>query len=660
MTMMRNMLRALVLLAVVLRGCPVEANANVTEWKFRQDVRVDQPGLLKIDLPVETVDAARPGLEDLRIFDPSGKEVPYLVDRVHPPVETVSSAKRFQVQLEKDSSLIFVETGIDRPVDAIGVETSAGNFIKAVRVDGSNDKNTWKLLLNGAPIYRDPRGEERLQLGMTQGLWKFLRISVDDSRSEPIPVSGIWLHPVAQPAPENPVAVRIRDRKEDAGTTRLELDFGSRNIVIASLRVQTQEPLFTRNVSVRIRQIRDHAVQEQSLAEGTISRVSVSGQPSLERLEIPVERQVPSRDVLVLIDNQESPPIGIESVTATRRPVYVMFLARQAGAYSLFTGNPRSAPPSYDLSLLSSRMEKAPLVEPNAGPLIANTTYKAAEPIAALMHMSTPLDVSPWKYRKEVKTVGSTVQELELDLDVLSHARADFGDLRLIHEGKQFPYLLEHASWMRDLEPQVTPEQVPGKPRVSRWILKLPHSSLPVRELSCKAETRIFKRSIRLYERVKDERGSVHDRFLGQSDWVQNAEDSNRIFFVHVLDEPQTDTLILETDNGDNPALQLRQFTLRYPVTRLLFQPPAAGEAYLYYGNAQAAYPQYDIELAAQQLLESDRAVVSAGMEEPLRAPGLREKAAESAGILFWIALGIAVLALFLVVSRLLPKSPPQ
>lgn len=660
MIIMRNTPGTWMLLAALLAACAAETQADVTDWKFRQDVRIDQPGLLKIDLPVATLDAARSGLEDLRIFDASGNEVPYLVERVHPLEETVNAAKRFQVLLEKDSSVIFVETGIDRPVDAIEIETSAGSFIKAVQVDGSNDRSTWKLLLTGAPIYRDPRGEERLLLGMTQGAWKFLRITIDDSRSQPIPVSGIRLHPVAQPAPENPVAVRIRDRKEDAGATRLELDFGARNLVIASLRVQTEEPLFTRNVSVRIRQIRDHVVQEQSLAEGTISRVAVSGQPSLERLEIPVERQVTSREALVLIDNQESPPIGIESVTATRRPVYVVFLAKQAGAYTLFTGNPRCAEPSYDLSLLSSRMNKAPLVEPNAGPLAANPAYHAAAPIAALMHMSTPLDVSAWNYRKAVKPAASTVQELELDLDVLSHARADFGDLRLIHEGKQFPYLLEAASWTRDLQPQVMPEQVPGKPRISRWVLKLPQPSLPVRELACKAETRIFKRSIQLYEHVKDERGSIHDRFLGQSDWVQNTEDSNRIFLLHILEEPQTDTLFLETDNGDNPPLQLRQFTLRYPVTRLLFQPPAAGEVYLYYGNAQAAYPQYDIELAAQQLLESDRAVASAGVEEPLRAPGLREKAAESAGLLFWIALGIAVLALFLVVSRLLPKTPRE
>ena len=229
MTTMRTFLGALISLAVFLPAC-VGAQAAVTEWKFRQDVRVDQPGLLKIDLPVETLDAARSGLEDLRICDASGNEVPYLVERVHPQEETVFVAKRFQVLLEKDSSVIFVETDLDRPVDAIEIETSAGSFIKAVQVNGSNDRNTWKLLLTGAPIYRDPRGEERLQLGMTQGTWKFLRITIDDSRSEPIPISGIRLHPVAQPAPENPVAVRIRDRKEDAGATRLELDFGARNL----------------------------------------------------------------------------------------------------------------------------------------------------------------------------------------------------------------------------------------------------------------------------------------------------------------------------------------------------------------------------------------------------------------------------------------------
>jgi hypothetical protein len=35
---------------------------------------------------------------------------------------------------------------------------------------------------------------------------------------------------------------------------------------------------------------------------------------------------------------------------------------------------------------------------------------------------------------------------------------------------------------------------------------------------------------------------------------------------------PQSDTLFLETDNGDNPAIELRDFRSHYPVTRLVFK----------------------------------------------------------------------------------------
>ena len=55
--------------------------AMPADWKHVQQFDVVQPGLIKLSLPVETIDAARPGLEDLRIVDSAGQEVPYLVQR---------------------------------------------------------------------------------------------------------------------------------------------------------------------------------------------------------------------------------------------------------------------------------------------------------------------------------------------------------------------------------------------------------------------------------------------------------------------------------------------------------------------------------------------------------------------------------------------------
>ena len=635
----------------------VAAAQNVSEWKFRQEIRVDHPAMIKLELPEETLDSARSGLEDLRILSVSGAEVPYLVERVHPEAESIVPVKRFQVQLERDATVVLVETGMDRPMDAIQIETSANDFIKAVRVESSSDEQKWTLLLSGAPLFRRG-GEERTQIGISAGNWKQLRITIDDSKSVPVPVSGIRVHPVPQPVPESPVAARLKARGEEAGITRLELELGARNLTLGAIRIQTSEPLFTRNVHVHVRRIVDHVVQEQTIASGTISRVAVEGQPSIERLDISVEAQVASRELLLLIENQGSPPVPVESVTATRRPVYVMFLAKDPGVYTLFSGNARSPAPAYDLSFLSGQLNKTPVTKvAGIGGVSANPAYHPAEALPELAHSSTPLDVSAWKFRKKVNWKSSAVQEMDLDLEVLSHARNDYSDLRLIQQEKQFPYLLENASGTQSLKPSVTSQQDPRNPHLSRWILKLPYSSLPVIELTCRSNTPLFRRSVRLFERVADQRGSLQEHSLGRADWVQSIEDHDRLFLVSINDAPRTDTLILETDNGDNPPLQLQQFVAYYPITRLLFKPPAAGDVYLYYGNEKSAYPQYDIELAAQQLLESEKSEAMSGAEERLKAPGFREQAAERAGLLFWIALAVAVLALFFVVSRLLPKA---
>ena len=54
------------------------------EWRHEQHFTVSAPGLVRFNLPVETLDAARSGLEDLRLYDEEGNELPYLVDRPKP------------------------------------------------------------------------------------------------------------------------------------------------------------------------------------------------------------------------------------------------------------------------------------------------------------------------------------------------------------------------------------------------------------------------------------------------------------------------------------------------------------------------------------------------------------------------------------------------
>jgi len=66
-----------------------------SDWQHEQTFNVSTTGLVKINLPVETLNAARPALEDLRFYDDDGNEVPYVIERPVPSPKIVRSAKSF-------------------------------------------------------------------------------------------------------------------------------------------------------------------------------------------------------------------------------------------------------------------------------------------------------------------------------------------------------------------------------------------------------------------------------------------------------------------------------------------------------------------------------------------------------------------------------------
>src|SRR5207244_1307638 len=146
----------------------------------------------------------------------------------------------------------------------------ATEFIKSVRVEGSHDKTAasafrrdhplapnWKELTVGQMIFHMESGVEKLRVDFPEGVWEFLRITIDDTRSKPVPVSSVRAHTARADAPRAAVSVTIKSRDENNGVTRLALDLGAANLTLASLRIETPEPLFTRHVTFAVPEITD-------------------------------------------------------------------------------------------------------------------------------------------------------------------------------------------------------------------------------------------------------------------------------------------------------------------------------------------------------------------------------------------------------------------
>jgi hypothetical protein len=622
---------------------------------------VPASGLVKLGLPVETLDAARPALEDLRLYDDAGNEVPYLIEHPVPVVKVVQNVKSFHVSLTSSNTVIVLETGLTQPLDDVALETPAGSFIKPVRIEGSTDLKRWQILEPGQPIFRQPDGVNRLHVSFPAGTWSWLRLTVDDQRTPPIPFTGAHIRvAVTEPAPTGWMPVTIAERNENPGETRLALNLGAANLSLTAVQIETTEPLFTRHVTLAVPQVSEDAVREQIIGQGVIYRIAVEGQPASASLLVPLESLVRSRELLVFIHNQDSPPLPITAVRVERRPVYLVFLARQAGAYHLLTGNDQCVAPRYDLAALGMNLKSMAVAPVKLSPPADNPDYRAPEVLPGIEGTGTALDVTAWKFRKPVKIARAGAQQLEFDLAVLAHAQSGFADLRLLRGSNQAPYILERTSISRSLAPAVTVTNDAKDPKLSRWVIKLPQSRLPVTRLRCATRTALFQREATLYEEVTDERGEKYRHNLGGAAWVQKPDRKSREFFLTLDSPPQSDTLFLETHNGDNPPITLEKFQFFYPATRVLFKAGSDDELFLYYGNPRAATPNYDLSLVAGQLLSADKAIASPGAEQQLLKSSWRDhEIPGQGGVVFWGILALVVVVLLVIISRLLPKSPP-
>jgi hypothetical protein len=112
------------------------------EWRNTQTLDVPAKGLVRMNIPATTLNAAQPGLEDLRLIDSTGNQVPYLIERLLPDSETTIQPTEFRSTIENGATQLNLKTGTAAPIIGINLETPATQFMKAVDVEGSNGGRT--------------------------------------------------------------------------------------------------------------------------------------------------------------------------------------------------------------------------------------------------------------------------------------------------------------------------------------------------------------------------------------------------------------------------------------------------------------------------------------------------------------------------------------
>jgi len=240
------------------------------EWRNTQALEVPARGLVHVNVPTATLDATQPGLEDLRIIDSTGNQVPYLIERLLPDAESTTRPTEFRSTIENGATQLNLKTGTSAPIIGVSLETPATQFMKAADVEGSNDGKTWTKLAGGDSLFQLPNGATKLRVSLPEGTWQFLRITIDDLGSPPVPFTGAQLNKARTTAPAEAVAVTIKSRDESPGTTRVALDLGAVNLTLGALRIESNEPVFARSVTLAEPDVSDDGIRERNITDAVI------------------------------------------------------------------------------------------------------------------------------------------------------------------------------------------------------------------------------------------------------------------------------------------------------------------------------------------------------------------------------------------------------
>lgn len=250
------------------------------------------------------------------------------------------------------------------------------------------------------------------------------------------------------------------------------------------------------------------------------------------------------------------------------------------------------------------------------------------------------------------------VIRIELDAPALAACRMDLGDLRLVQNDRQIPYLVNPNTELRELKHSMISLPLdPKRPTVARWEVTLPVDGLPAVDLTAKSPAPLFSRRFVAQFARKDEMGNSWLETAGAADWTKSGGvDTPLVLNLGHARLPRK--LLLETDHGDNPPIPLAEVVVRFAAPVITAKVTDDAALYLYYGNPKAAPPQYDLRLVRNELLAADPHTAGLLEEEMLRPAAAEKRGVDAGSPWLWLALGGVVVALLAIVAKLLPRPP--
>jgi hypothetical protein len=364
------------------------ADSAWSAWAFVAEVTLTRAdsGLYEFAVPLQVMDKARDDLADLRLYDASGREIPYAV-RVRREVDDAQpvSGRMFNQAADGNTSEVSVDLG-ESPGEhnEVEIDTAGTNFRRTATVEGSDNGAEWKVLKTGEVIFSFTSTNHTARSGRVSyptSRYRYLRVRVSaDERvdREPPAITGVqvWL---AQREKGAAVTWQVSVpsyqllRHDGAPASSWTVDLGGREPVDRLL-LMTEDQSFSRSFQV---EVVDDPQNPRVIASGELTkRVGDKDQATA----ITFDNEEHARTLRLIITDYNNPPLSINSIQASAplRELYFELKEPAKQPLKLYFGNPNAGAPHYDFEKeLSAKFKTAPVLA-TVGSFVANPDYQPA------------------------------------------------------------------------------------------------------------------------------------------------------------------------------------------------------------------------------------------------------------------------------------------
>ena len=367
---------------------PVEALAR---WQAYQEIHLTSGGAAgpcEFTLSAQALDGARSDLQDLRLYDAAGREIPYAVRVLLPRDEQhAHSAREFNRAAHPDRS---VEVSLDlgeNPGEHNRIEVATGgiNYRRLLTLEGGDDGKTWKPMLDKRPLTRFAGGGStfdgtRIDYAVSRYRYLRTRVAPDPAleRDAPEAPQVRVLRTVRVVGRELPWPAALSNRqpvRESLGGEYSSEWFvslpGQERVPWHQLELDADEAEFTRTYRVEVAD--EKPSYSQDVIQGEWRRVA----GKREKLTIRFDPEIPAKRLRLIIVDQRNIPLTVRLLSASAAARQFIFdrPPDAAGPFRLYFGCPDAENPGYDYARTLPEPLTAVPTKAEPGGVFPNPTY---------------------------------------------------------------------------------------------------------------------------------------------------------------------------------------------------------------------------------------------------------------------------------------------